>query len=59
MDTINTSAFNAALIDLIHQVVEQELNDRESPSFDLSEYEHEINDMIHTALSGASISIDL
>ena len=59
MDTIKTSAFNAALIDLIHQVLEQELNDRESPSFDLSEYEYEINDMIHTALSGASISIDL
>ena len=59
MDTINTSAFNSALIHLIHQVVEQELNDRELPAFDISDHEYEINDMIHTALSGASISIDL
>ncbi len=59
MDIIDTSAFNAALIDLIHQVVEQELKDREAPAFDILEHEHEINDLIHIALSGASISINL
>ena len=58
MDTINTSAFNAALLHLIHQVVEKELKDREAPAFDISEHEYEINDLIQSALSGASIKID-
>ena len=59
MDIINTSALNATLIDLIHQVVEQELKDREAPYFDITEHEYKINDLIQSALSGATINIDL
>jgi hypothetical protein len=59
METVNTSAFNAALIDLIHQVVEQELKDRETPTIDITDYEYEIRDMISETINSASISIDV
>ena len=59
MDTINMNLMNAALIDLIHQVVEQELKDREAPTIDISDYEYEIRDMVSDALSGASVTIDI
>ena len=59
METVNTSAFNAALIDLIHQVVEQELKGRETPAIDISDYEYEIRDLISETISSASVSIDV
>ena len=59
MDTINMNLINAALIDLIHQVVEQELKDREAPTIDISDYEYEIRDIVSDALSGASVTIDI
>jgi hypothetical protein len=59
MEIVNTSAFNAALIDLIHQVVEQELKDRQPPTIDITDYEYEIRDMISETINSASISIDV
>lgn len=59
MDTINMNLMNAALIDLIHQVVEQELKDREAPTIDISDYDYEIRDIVSDALSGASVTIDI
>ena len=59
MDTINMNLMNAALIDLIHQVVEQELKDREAPTMDISDYEYEIREIVSDALSGASVTIDI
>ena len=59
MEIVNTSAFNAALIDLIHQVVEQELKNRETPVIDITDYEYEIRDMISETINSASISIDV
>jgi hypothetical protein len=59
MEIVNTSAFNAALIDLIHQVVEQELKNRETPTIDITDYEYEIRDMISETINSASISIDV
>ena len=70
MDTINMNLMNAALIDLIHQVVEQELKDRETPTMDVSDYEYEnsirctkrrfsmLRQMRTDALIGPSLSID-
>lgn len=59
MDTINMNLMNAALIDLIHQVVEQELKDREAPTMDISDYGYEIREIILDALSNASVTIDI
>lgn len=59
MDTINMNLMNAALIDLIHQVVEQELKDREAPTMDISDYEYEIREIVSDALSSASVTIDI
>ena len=59
MEIVNTSAFNAALIDLIHQVVEQELKDRETPALAITAYDYELRDMISETINSASISIDV
>ena len=59
MEIVNTSAFNAALIDLIHQVVEQELKDRETTRIDISDYEYDIRDMVSDMLTSASVTIDI
>lgn len=59
MEIVNTSAFNAALIDLIHQVVEQELKNREASRIDISDYEYDIRDMVSDMLTSASVTIDI